>query len=104
MIEAKTITELFENHPERWTQRVNARTQRWGETCRPTDPRACRWCIFGALIKVYGMQTDKFWGARQALEEVLQKYGLWDSAVTGYNDAQGRTFTEILDWVKEAKV
>lgn len=37
--------------PEQWTQGVFARTPE-GEPVKPKDPRACSWCLLGALAMV----------------------------------------------------
>lgn len=100
----KTILELYENHPERWTQRVNARTEKWGEVCRASDPRACRWCLWAAISYIYGMHSTKFFDSYYKLQITLGTYGLWGTDIVGYNDSSDRNHQEIVNLVREAGV
>src|SRR4051794_31065920 len=88
LIEARRLIE----DPERWTQHTLARNP---ETRRPVDPdspRAGQWCLWGAVEHVLDARTD-YIGVWDALTAVLEpRYPSFAS----FNDADGRTHTEVL--------
>lgn len=92
----KTVLALYENHPERWLQGTNARNK-WFEKCRPNDPAACRWCLYGAILLIYRQNSV----ALHKVKMVLLDHGMSDN-ITGYNDSAN--FEEILNLVKEAGI
>jgi hypothetical protein len=58
-----------------------AEDRQGGELYRPQDPRACRFCVMGALERVhdgavvYGGVDDTYWAARNVLSNAANKAG-----------------------------
>lgn len=103
IIKPNTLLELFENHPERFTKRQNARTGRWGEPCRPADPRAACWCVYGAFLFVYGQGSKRSDQASQRLSATLRRYGR-DGSLVSFGDCETTTFQDVVSLIREAKV
>lgn len=107
IIEAKTMLELFEGHPSRWTQRVNARPRRSSRRrLHATDSSARCWCLNGALIYVYGTDwtTGKNIRMWNKLWDVIQRRWPKAKGLARWNDQRNRTFKQVLDVVREAGV
>jgi hypothetical protein len=99
MIESKfkTVLELYEGHPERWTQGVMARDSGGDRTCVLSE-FATQWCLVGALRLVYGLTSKKYDPAWQKLKRVIGE----DSYTAMFNDEH--TFEEVLEVVRKAGV
>ena len=95
MTERKTPLQVLKEarkliaEPERWTQKVYARTTRGRETSS-LSRYAVSWCLTGALIRAAGRDNEARWGAGRALNAILP-----DGRIT-FNDAPGRTHPEVL--------
>lgn len=117
MIEPKpqTVLELFENHPERWTQGVAARDANNGG-CETFDGCAVCWCLSAAIELVYAPPPGKlvagnckpFWTALEKVREQIENRYFFANIVD-FNDGKRRadaptTFDEVLAIVREAGV
>ena len=86
----KTVRELFEGHPERWSHKVSAKG---------------KWSLYEALHYVYGTDTtDAFVKAYVKIAKVFKQYGITPSSVALYNDRDDTTFENILALVIEADI
>ncbi len=85
----KTILELFEGHPERWTTKAGAKDINGKGVDADSDKAAC-WCIQGAYIRVHGFT--------QYMHDNSINYV---SGLHTWNDAPERTFEEVLEKVRE---
>lgn len=99
MTEFSTVAELLAD-PKRWTKNHSARDAT-GTPCIVDDKHAACWCLYGALVKVYGKNTLAFDKARCALElsTPIRAYG-----ITGWNDNKFRTHADVLRVVQEAGI
>lgn len=89
MIEAKTVLELFEGHPERWTRHAYAMTET-GNITNPKSPNAISWCLMGACTLI-GVSFTPL-------------YDLLPDGITNFNDNPNTTFDEVLDLVRKAGI
>lgn len=98
----KTVTELYTNHSERWTQGTNARTK-WRESVNPRDPNACCWCLYAAVMLVYGHRNSSpgAYDIIKRLQMVIEMKHSDDTSVVGYNDHPDRKFLDIMGLLKE---
>jgi hypothetical protein len=79
--------------PEDMHTAINLLTTSWcrgawaidakGDTCRPTEPTACRWCAVGALANVIG--TD----------DVENLYNYLDISITAADESQQGAIHEL---------
>lgn len=97
MIEAKTVLELFEGHPERWCKCQPA-LDKTGSPIYPTHPSAASWCLVGACHAVYGFGTD---ATARACKAIKKAVGDVDH-MGEFNDTH--TFEEVLEVVRKAGV
>lgn len=91
-----TVLELFEGHPERWTQCTCARNASGGITGINSD-EATRWCLVGAIKLVYGKRFPK---PTDILREIIPG----EVGITKFNDSPSTTFDMVLEKVKEAGI
>lgn len=89
----KTVVELFEGHPERWIK-GNYGEDLEGIACLSKSPFACKWCLQGAINKVYADDADKRFNTNIKLRASVGMLFDW-------NDAPERTFEEVLAKCKE---
>lgn len=83
--------------PNHWTKERLARDD-IGHPVLPSDERACRWCIIGALYHVagkYGLHGDTLQEAIDAMEEATG-----DSIISVYNDRHNHE--EVLELFDKA--
>lgn len=80
--------------PEKWCKGANALTSD-GMEVSACDPRACRWCLEGALRKCYGSFDLKI----QAVRDALNTHYVFE-----WNDAPERTFEEVRNALIAADV
>jgi hypothetical protein len=93
----KTVLELFEGHPERWTKGAFAKNA--NGDCRMTcDPEAVCFCLLGGLTLVYGYNL----GTAEKAEQLQIPKGY--TGVDDFNDAPGTTFEMVLEVVRKAGV
>lgn len=97
--EFKTVAELLAD-PKRWTKNYSARDAT-GTPCMVEDKCAVRWCLYGALTKIYGENAQAFAKAIDALtrNNLIRVY-----SITGWNDNEFRTHAEVLRVVQEAGI
>ncbi len=90
----KKVREILANG---WTQEASARDAE-GEPLFSTDPRACSFCILGAVWRAVGyenqMESRLVYALRNAIGE--------DAKLVSYNDTPGRTQDEMLALVDKA--
>lgn len=107
-----TIEELYANNPERWTQGNTARDAN-GHKVGVHSKKAVSWCMAKAICKCYPIsrREEVFKKLRIAIKQVLGKDAFkngngWISWSTrnGVNDNIHRTFEQVMDIVRTAKV
>lgn len=76
--------------PENWTKHVAARDLDF-EKVPSSSPRACRWCIIGAVYKV--VNNDLL--ARIRITDILGR--VLGGHVDAWNDADETTHQDVLD-------
>ena len=89
-----SVVELFQGHPERWTQTATARRADGTET-EADDPQAVSFCIVGGCQRVYGIGK-----AAAAILKIRDFCGT--ATVAEYNNTH--SFEDIFAVVKEAAV
>ncbi len=89
-----SVLELYEGHPERWTQGGSAFNAS-GDLVATCSPHAVCWCIVGACALVYGTE---FMGKVRIVTEAAGMF------TDHWNDHPNRTFDEVLDLVRRAGV
>lgn len=94
----KTVLELFEGHPERWTQFADARNER-NKCVAASSDQACKWCLVGALLLVYLDEGQKYGEMRRKVLVAADA-----SCVTDWNDAHERTFSEVVELCRKAQI
>lgn len=82
--------------PGRWMQGLEA-ADADGTVTETKDCTAVAWCVAGAVAKC----ARDFYGESKAYE-LLRATTLSHRSLTTYNDAEGRTHTEILAWLNRA--
>lgn len=121
----KTVLEFYEGHPERWTQDPHGRVNRDG---MPVADRkyACALCLGAAMghvylrddFGVYGLtHQPAFDAAEQRLFRMLYRHEVarmgfeeaWEARlgqpwIPVWNDFKGRTFDDIVQVCKEARI
>jgi hypothetical protein len=76
-----------------WCQGVSALDSQ-GNGVVPESPSASRWCIHGALSRVYGEGTD------DAHFRLAKSIGFWTTI--HWNDDPNRTQAEVVEALKKA--
>ena len=90
------VKELLSS-PEKWTKGCAAKDSR-GMLCPSDDPRACRWCLIGALMKCYGEDgMFRMLGMFYPRIPAVGTSHFNDVAV--WNDAPERTFEDVQQLV-----
>lgn len=85
----KTVRELYEGHPERWSHTVSQKG---------------RFSLFEALSHVYTLDSTAFNIAYDKINKVFDSYGITPSSIALYNDRIDMTFDQILALVIEAGI
>jgi hypothetical protein len=97
----KTVEDLLKNKT-RWTRFAYARNK-YGKAVKLSSSHATRFCLTGALIKIYGSpQTDKHIDANFKLFKTLRKKSRKYGGPIFFNDTH--THAEVLNLVKQAKI
>lgn len=91
-----TVLELFEGHPERWTQGTFAR-DRNGCDIDPESTGAATWCLSGAMKLVYEYETREFDDAYSRASKLID-----GNRCCAFNDEH--TFKEVLEIVRQAGI
>lgn len=117
----KTVLEFYEGHPERWTKGFRGRKDKAGNQV-DTNAEACALCLGAALGFVYcdpngRHYDDSMQGAthrlfriarasdvrRDGFEEAYE--AVWTSPwIVFFNDKPDRTFEEIVQICREARI
>jgi hypothetical protein len=88
-----------------WTQGAAAR-DRLGEPCPPSSPMAARYCILGAIARVYPTRDDRI-AAAQRVKDAINNLG-WRCNhpldIGNWNDYTCRTFAEVRQVLENADV
>ena len=95
----KTVADLLADE-SRWCKEAVAMTT-VGQRTWSGDEDACRWCLYGAVFKVYPERN--FVGI---LEKLTQEIGcdIKLGSLGRWNDAPERTHAEVLELVRKAGV
>lgn len=99
----QTATSVLRNARERvafgWCRRAFA-TDADGHPVDERDPRACRWCLAGAVcVEPDNAAIDAAIGE---LEQEIHARDGFPYAVVAWNDAHGRTKEEVLSLIDAA--
>jgi hypothetical protein len=94
--ECITVQELLAD-PERWTKNAVARNQYGAAIPHTHDPDACKWCLYGALLRVYG--SGNYWPFEDKLLKTLGR-----ETVAPWNDDPERTHAQVLEAVTKAGI
>ena len=93
------IWELLSDE-SKWTQGVTAKND-CGQLVAPDSVEACCWCLMGAVHKCYPYDFDEY--IIDVMTEELS--GTQEIiSITSWNDAIGRTYDEVYDFVKRLDV
>lgn len=95
MIEAKTVLELYHGHPERWTQGSIAVRETDGCPVWSGHPEAIKWCLMGALLKVYPSDDER----QRIVQRISAK--LNEQSLMRWNDSNERKFEDVVDVCRE---
>lgn len=104
--ECQTVEELLAD-PERWA-RFESAYDDYGNAVSPQNPRACMFCLYGALQRIYGDEFKQpFCQAEAKLKGALATVAT--SVFGGVNypawqDAPERTHAEVLEAVRKAGI
>lgn len=93
----KTVLGLLKS-PARWTKCCLARTK-GGDKCAVDDPRAAKFCLLGALSRVYRSDDEKRVATFRLMEAVPGKW-----SVSMFNDDLTTKHKHILAVLKKAKI
>ncbi len=79
---------------DNWVKGSNARDKN-NNSVHPTSDEACKWCLFGAIIRCY-----------IATSEILERIGdkIEENSVTIWNDDPQRTFEDVEALIKELDI
>lgn len=86
------VRDLISNS-NNWTQLVNAEDIH-GQTVNPLSPKACKWCLMGAIIKA----TSKPENIVNLFDETLRGFANAQVKITSFNDnSQHKEVINLLD-------
>lgn len=82
------LKELF-SFEDKWTKGSDARNK-WGHRCKPDDPGAISFCLYGAIVKCYRQGNDAtyFEISRKISEYVTKNFS--NSSYTEFNDTTAK--------------
>jgi hypothetical protein len=92
----QTVKELYNNDPSRHCREVLALDAE-GKYCRSDSPNAVKWCIVGAVYRVYGEQRYSF-----ILDKIAEHINSYD--IVGWNNNPNTSFDEINRVVTELNI
>jgi hypothetical protein len=94
------VWKLLES-PAHWCQGVEARTIE-GSVCEPGDSRAHKFCIAGAIQRIYTDPEQRKCVRRLIQSELRMKGGNED--ICDWNDERGRTHAEVVSLLADIGV
>ena len=83
-----------------WCQGVYARNL-YGRKVDPHHKSACRFCLLGALDKIYDATSIAMMEAKQALYQHVIPHNM---GLAEWNDTKGRTREEVIEALRKADV
>lgn len=89
-----SILELIKDRPDRWTKGTLARTAEGKATC-VKDPDACRWCLFGMVMRCYPFGDPMALAIKKLAERVP------GGDISKFNDNPKTTFNDVVTLVAE---
>ncbi len=91
------------DRPGKWTKGYYATDTNYNEVV-PDDPKACRWCVYGALRKCYE-KGDEFSAVLSKLtNRLVSNPNFNPSVVTYWNDHPDTVWGTVHDLLKELDV
>jgi hypothetical protein len=97
--EAKTVYDLFNEHPERWIQNATALDEQGNEVIECGNlENACKFCVLVAIYYIYGAADEGMKMARK-LRDLLPI-----PQITIWQDRRSLTFEKMLAKVKKAGI
>lgn len=101
-VQVSSVQALFGNDASKWIQNDEA-VDRNGNCVAPSDASAVKFCLTGALQKVYGQST--YYIKEQALAATIKQYTFGRvNNVTDFNDDPTTTFTDVRRVLLQAVV
>lgn len=107
--ECKTVLELLSD-PSRWIKGETAKMEN-GMYCSSQHPDAVRFCLAGAIERIYGMPLHNYHydEARQKLIKVFDKKGFLPQDHNYYdyiyvNDDPDFTYAQMIECVRQAGI
>lgn len=92
------VSELLSDE-SKWTQKAMARN-RSGEEIELRSPNACKWCLFGAILRCYGEKAPLPGDEQHPIVKALRIAGPF--GLVAYNDSH--TFAEVRELVLKADI
>lgn len=91
----KSVAELY-NVGDRWIKKYSAINADGTYASSINDPKAAKFCLSGAIHRVYGNDAVLRADAFRKVEQVIKGYSLGNKiSVVGFNDAEETTLTDI---------
>jgi hypothetical protein len=87
--------------PEKWTHFVAARDSKDNHVATESET-ACKFCVWGALLRCYGPKTHELQVAIDKLEEKLDTDST--TGIFKWNDDPATTFQEVQQTLKELDI
>lgn len=98
----KTVYDLLKSK-DRWTRFASAKNKR-NEICNIEDKNACKFCLEGAIGKVYGFGNCKAEKAGDKIAAAIKKIKGRCYDIIQFNDSHITEHSDILKVLKLAKV
>lgn len=99
------VSELLADE-SKWTQNASARDAE-GRLCHVDSPKACRWCLWGALCYCYDRDFESFDRYCNDLNGMISDERYPESGFvtfSDWNDVPERTFAEVKALVEKAGI
>lgn len=85
---------------KKWIKKYQA-VDNFGKDVSIFDTRACKWCLYGAVIKCYGAGDRGFINVYKVLFKIRREIGC---AITTWNDSTERKFDDIKRLVEKLDI
>jgi hypothetical protein len=102
MKQFKSLQSLFREN-DHFTKGEYAQMKN-GEVCSPRDKEAVKFCLYGAIDRVYGNSHEGAEAVDRLIIAVNKLFPCFTNSITSFNDAEATTIRDIRKVVKEAKV